>query len=70
MLALAPATAGVERLGEVLDGADTVVVYKAGRQLPQVLAALAARDRLGATIVGSNIGLDDQELTPATGRHG
>src|SRR6266851_6877049 len=39
-LALLPLTAGIERFGQALATFDTVVGYKSGRHLPEVLAAV------------------------------
>lgn len=62
VLALVPATAGDETLRKVLDLADTVVAYKAGRTLPAVLASIdKAGDR--TTVIGTNLGLPNQRLS-------
>lgn len=60
VLALVPVTAGLERVGQLLDAVDTVVAYKGGRRMPEVAGLLRERDR--DAIVGINIGLDNQEL--------
>lgn len=59
-LALVPVTAGLDKLGEVLDVVDTVVAYKGGRRMPQVVATLRAKQR--DAVLGVNLGLDKQEL--------
>lgn len=63
VLALFPVTAGDDRLREVAATVDTVVAYKAGRRLPAVLDVLTGEDR--ATVVGTNIGLEDERLLSA-----
>lgn len=60
ILALVPATVGPERLGAVLDVADTVTVYKGGRTLPAVLAQLRERGR--GAVIGTDVSLPEQQL--------
>lgn len=69
-LALVPWPAGEGRLREALDGFDTVVVYKGGRQLPRVLDTIRAAGRLDASVYGEQLGLDDQDVGAAAGREG
>jgi precorrin-2/cobalt-factor-2 C20-methyltransferase len=64
-LALVPVTAGVDRYRAALAGTDTVVAYKGGRHLPEVLAALADTGRLDTAVVGSGLGLAEELITPA-----
>jgi precorrin-2/cobalt-factor-2 C20-methyltransferase len=59
-LALVPVTAGMEKLGELLDVVDTVVAYKGGRRLPEVAATIRGKGR--DAVLGVNIGLERQEL--------
>ena len=61
-LTLVPATAGLAAVGAALDGADTVVAYKGGRQLAELLGVVRQRGRDG--VLGVNIGLPGQEITP------
>ncbi len=62
VLTLVPVTAGLEQLGEALEHSDTVVAYKGGRHLPAVLDLVRNR-RPGATgVMGTNLGLPEQEL--------
>ncbi|RMB61641.1 precorrin-2 C(20)-methyltransferase [Tessaracoccus antarcticus] len=63
-LALVPITAGLEVLGRVLDTVDTVVAYKGGRHLPEVVELLRRRGRDG--VLGVQIGLDDEQLVTLT----
>lgn len=60
VLCLFPNTAGPERLAQVLDAADTVVVYKGGRKLPGVLAELRGRGR--QAVIGSDISLPGETV--------
>jgi precorrin-2/cobalt-factor-2 C20-methyltransferase len=69
-LALVPWPAGPGRLREALDGFDTVVVYKGGRQLPRVLDTIRAAGRLEESVVGEQLGLTDEAVGPAAGRDG
>lgn len=61
VLCLFPNTAGPERLAEVFDVADTVVIYKGGRKLPQVLATLRERGR--EAVVGAEVSLPEESIT-------
>lgn len=62
VLTLVPVTAGVEQLAEALDHSDTVVAYKGGRQLPAVLELVRQRRPGALGVMGTNVGLPDQEL--------
>lgn len=62
VLALVPATRGLEGLDEVLSAVDSVCIYKGGRQLPALRAKLAAHGRTG--VAGTNVSLPEQELSP------
>lgn len=64
-LALFPMTAGVDRFEAALDGFDTVVAYKGGRQLPQLLAAVERAGRLDDAVYGASLGLDDEDIRAA-----
>ncbi|WP_040283674.1 precorrin-2 C(20)-methyltransferase [Tessaracoccus massiliensis] len=59
ILALAPATAGADRLREAREAADVVVVYKAGRQVQMVAEVFAGHD----LAVGSNLGTEDSRIS-------
>ena len=69
-LALVPWPAGEDRLREALDGFDTVVVYKGGRQLPRVLDTIRDAGRLDASVYGEQLGLDDEDVRAAAEREG
>jgi len=64
-LALFPMTAGLDRYRDLLRGVDTVVAYKGGRHLPEMLALLAAEDRLAGAVVGSGLGLAGERVVAA-----
>ncbi|MDI5966624.1 precorrin-2 C(20)-methyltransferase [Streptomyces sp. SL13] len=68
-LILLPANADTALLETVLgDGplaGASVVAYKGGRRWPALRAALAARGRLTAAVVGSRLGRPDQALAAA-----
>lgn len=59
-LALVPVTAGLETLERILDTVDTVVAYKGGRHLPEVIKLIQSKERDG--VLGVQIGLPDEEL--------
>lgn len=62
VLTLVPVTAGLDAVAAALDHSETVVAYKGGRQLSELLAVIRERDRDG--VLGVNIGLPGEELTP------
>lgn len=61
ILALVPATVGPQKLGELLDVADTVTIYKGGRTLPAVLDQLRSHQR--GAVIGTDVSLPGQQLT-------
>ena len=61
-LALLPLTAGLDRVRDALATADTVVLYKGGRHLPEVQRLLEEEDRLATAVFGARLGLDDQDV--------
>ena len=70
-LALFPYTAGdgapARRAGQRF---DTVVVYKGGRQLPDVLDAVRDAGRLDDSVYGEQLGLAGEEICVAPRAHG
>lgn len=64
-LTLLPLTAGLDRLRRALADTDTVVAYKGGRMLADVLALLAETGRLDDAVYGAGLGLPDQDVRPA-----
>ena len=69
-LALLPLTAGIERFGQALETFDTVVGYKSGRHLPEVLAAVRDAGRLDDAVHGSSLGLPGEDIRPAAAMSG
>ncbi len=63
ILALVPATVGLERLDAVLDVADSVTIYKGGRTLPEVISHIKAHNR--TAVVGTDISGADESLIDA-----
>jgi precorrin-2/cobalt-factor-2 C20-methyltransferase len=64
-LALLPLTAGVPALRRALAGFDTVVAYKGGRQLREVLGAVRQAGRLDGAIFGAFLGLPAEQIAAA-----
>ncbi len=64
-LALLPLTAGVPAFKDALAAHDTVVGYKSGRHLPEVLAAVRAAGRLDGAVHGACLGLPGEDIRPA-----
>jgi precorrin-2/cobalt-factor-2 C20-methyltransferase len=72
-LALLPFTAGERALREALSGFETVVCYKGGRRLTEVLEIAAQHGRIEDAIYGSRLGMDGEEVVLASevvGREG
>jgi precorrin-2/cobalt-factor-2 C20-methyltransferase len=72
-LALLPFTAGKNVLQNALSGFETVVCYKGGSRLREVLEIAAETGRLEDGIYGSRLGMEGQEVIPAAevvGREG
>ena len=65
-----PYTAGDGRLRGALDSGDTVVVYKGGRHLPEVLDAVRDAGRLDDSVYGEQLGLAGEEIARADERTG
>lgn len=61
-LTLVPVTAGLAAVGAALDSSDTVVAYKGGRQLADLLQLVRERGLDG--VMGVNLGLPGETLTP------
>jgi precorrin-2/cobalt-factor-2 C20-methyltransferase len=64
-LALLPFTAGEERLREALAGFETVVCYKGGSRLAEVLRIAEAGGRLEGAVYGARLGIEGEEVVPA-----
>ena len=72
-LALLPFTAGKDALRDALESFDTVVCYKGGGRLGQVLGVAEETGRLEDAIYGSRLGMKGEEVVPAAemlGREG
>ena len=64
-LALLPLTAGVGPFRTALASFDTVVGYKSGSHLPEVLAAVRDAGRLDDAVHGASLGLPGEDVRPA-----
>jgi precorrin-2/cobalt-factor-2 C20-methyltransferase len=64
-LTLMPLTAGLDRLREALQAGGTVVAYKGGRMLPDVLRVLDETGRLDGAVFGAALGLPEEDVRPA-----
>lgn len=69
-LALLPLTAGIATFRSALASFDTVVGYKSGRHLPEVLAAVKEAGRLDDAVHGASLGLPGEDIRPAAGMTG
>jgi precorrin-2/cobalt-factor-2 C20-methyltransferase len=72
-LALLPLTAGRSALQRALSGYETVVCYKGGRRLREVLEIAEEAGRLEDAIYGSRLGMEEEEVVVASemvGREG
>jgi precorrin-2/cobalt-factor-2 C20-methyltransferase len=72
-LALLPFTAGEDALRSALSGFETVVCYKGGSRLREVLEIGAETGRLEDAVYGSRLGMEGEEVVPASeviGREG
>jgi precorrin-2/cobalt-factor-2 C20-methyltransferase len=61
-LALLPLASGARRLAEALAGFDTVVCYKGGRHLPQIVDTLRRAGRLERAVYGARLGLPGETI--------
>jgi precorrin-2/cobalt-factor-2 C20-methyltransferase len=61
-LTLVPATAGLDEVREALAGPGTVVVYKGGRQLEELAAAVEASGRGANAVLGTDLGLPTERI--------
>jgi precorrin-2/cobalt-factor-2 C20-methyltransferase len=64
-LALLPFTAGEEPLREALAGFETVVCYKGGSRLGEVLRVAEEGGRLEGAVYGARLGIEGEEVVPA-----
>ena len=61
-LTLVPATAGLDEVRSALAGTGTVVVYKGGRRLAELTAAIEAAGRAGNAVLGTDLGLPTERI--------
>lgn len=61
-LVLLPMTAGVGVLRDALAAHETVVAYKGGRMLPEILTAVRDAGRLDDCVYGAALGLPDEDV--------
>jgi len=72
-LALLPFTAGEGALREALAGYETVVCYKGGSRLGEVLRVAEEEGRIESAVYGARLGIEDEEVVAAremVGREG
>jgi precorrin-2/cobalt-factor-2 C20-methyltransferase len=69
-VALVPWTAGEARVRAALDGFETVVIYKGGRQLPRVLEVVREAGREDEAAVGTHLGQDGEVVAAASASDG
>jgi precorrin-2/cobalt-factor-2 C20-methyltransferase len=65
-LALLPFTAGEGPLREALAGFETVVCYKGGSRLAEVLGVAEEAGRLAGAVYGARLGIEGEEVLPAS----
>jgi len=61
-LALLPLTAGIDRMRTALAEYDTVVAYKGGRRLDEMLTAIREAGRIDTAVYGAALGLPDEDV--------
>jgi precorrin-2/cobalt-factor-2 C20-methyltransferase len=59
-------TAGPDLFAQALDAFDTVVAYKGGRHLPEMLDVVRRAGRLDQAVYGAALGLPGERVRPAT----
>ncbi|WP_027006727.1 precorrin-2 C(20)-methyltransferase [Conexibacter woesei] len=64
-VALVPWTAGEARVRSALEGFETVVIYKGGRQLPRLLEVVREAGREDEASVGTHLGQDGEVVAAA-----
>jgi precorrin-2/cobalt-factor-2 C20-methyltransferase len=64
-VALVPLTAGLAAFENALDDFDTVVAYKGGRHMPEVLRLLRSHARLDDAVYGAALGLPGEDVRAA-----
>lgn len=61
-LALLPLTAGINRMRTALSEYDTVVAYKGGRRLGEILTAVREAGKAETAVYGAALGLPDEDV--------
>ncbi len=69
-LALLPFTAGEGRLREALGSFETVVCYKGGSRMAEVLGVAEDVGRVGGAVYGARLGIPGEEVVAAAGMAG
>ena len=69
-LTLVPATAGLDEVRDALAGSGTVVVYKGGRFLDELTAAVADAGRVDGAVLGTDLGLESESIGALKDRDG
>ncbi len=69
-LALLPFTAGEGRLREALASFETVVCYKGGSRMGEVLSVAEEAGRLEDAVYGARLGIEGEEIVPAAAMAG
>lgn len=64
-LTLLPLTGGLAGVRDAIAREGTVVAYKAGRSLPEVLGLLRETGRLPGAVYGAEVGRPDERVLPA-----
>jgi precorrin-2/cobalt-factor-2 C20-methyltransferase len=69
-LTLVPATAGLDEVKRALNGTGTVVVYKGGRFLGELTAAVEESGRAAGAVLGTDLGLETETVGLLTSQDG
>ena len=69
-LALLPLARGTSGLARTLADHDTVVCYKGGARLPELLEVIGRAGRLGHAVYGARLGLADERMCPVSEMEG
>jgi precorrin-2/cobalt-factor-2 C20-methyltransferase len=69
-LTLVPATAGLDEVRRALAGSGTVVVYKGGRFLSELVAAVEEAGRSDDALLGTDLGLESENVGALSSQDG
>lgn len=67
-LTLVPAQAGLASFTDALEHSDTVVAYEGGRYIAAMQGELTRRGRLDGAVLGEEVSLDSERITPLVDR--